>query len=181
MQLEPQAPSCVLLGLWLSPWELQGVWLVNIVVLPMGFQTPSFPSVLSLTPPLRTPAKSNGWLWSSISGFVRLWQSLSGDSYIRLLSASTSWHPQECLGLVTIYLMNPQVGRSLDGLSSSLCSLLWFHIFSHEYFVTICKKDWNTHTLVFLLLELHVVCELSVNCILGVPSFGANIHLPVSA
>ena len=28
------------------------------------------------------------------SVFVRLWQSLSRDNYIRLLSASTSWHPQ---------------------------------------------------------------------------------------
>jgi hypothetical protein len=39
-------------------------------------------------------AQSNGWLWSSASVFVRLWQSLSGDSYIRLLSACISWHPQ---------------------------------------------------------------------------------------
>jgi hypothetical protein len=32
MQLEP----CVLLGWWLRPWELMGVWLVDIIVLPMG-------------------------------------------------------------------------------------------------------------------------------------------------
>jgi hypothetical protein len=38
-------------------------------------------------------AQSNGWLRASISVFVWLWQTLSGDSYIRLLSASTSWHP----------------------------------------------------------------------------------------
>jgi hypothetical protein len=31
------------------------VWLVDIVVLPMGLQTPSTPSVLSLTPLLGTP------------------------------------------------------------------------------------------------------------------------------
>jgi hypothetical protein len=31
-----------------------GVWLVDIVVLPMGLQTPSTPSVLSLTPLLGT-------------------------------------------------------------------------------------------------------------------------------
>ena len=36
MQLEP----CVLLLSWLSPWELWEVWLVDIVVLPMGLQTP---------------------------------------------------------------------------------------------------------------------------------------------
>jgi hypothetical protein len=39
---------------WFSPWELWGTWLVD-VVLPMGLQTPSAPSVLSLTPPLGTP------------------------------------------------------------------------------------------------------------------------------
>jgi hypothetical protein len=50
MQLEPWVPSCVLLVWWLSPWELggRGFWLVNIVVLPMGLQTPSALSVLSL-------------------------------------------------------------------------------------------------------------------------------------
>jgi hypothetical protein len=40
---------------WFSPWELWGVWLVDIVFLPMGLWTPSSPSVLSLTPPHWTP------------------------------------------------------------------------------------------------------------------------------
>jgi len=42
MQLEPWLPPCVLFGWWFSPWELcgEGVWLVDIVVLPMGLQTP---------------------------------------------------------------------------------------------------------------------------------------------
>ena len=35
-------------------WEAYGVWLVDIVVLPMRLQTSSVPSVLSLTPPLGT-------------------------------------------------------------------------------------------------------------------------------
>ena len=46
MQLEPWVPPWVLFGWWFSPWELwQGcvcvcvcVWLVDIVVLPVGFQ-----------------------------------------------------------------------------------------------------------------------------------------------
>jgi hypothetical protein len=50
--LEPWVPPCVLLGWWLRPWEL---WLVDIIVLSMGLQTPSAPSVLSLTPSLGTP------------------------------------------------------------------------------------------------------------------------------
>jgi hypothetical protein len=48
----------------------------------MGLQTPSAPSVISLTPSLGTLC-SVQWLAVSIC------QSLSGDSYIRLLSAST--------------------------------------------------------------------------------------------
>jgi hypothetical protein len=56
--------------------------------------------------------------------------------------------------------MNPQVGQSLDGLSFSVCSTLCLHICFHEYFVPPSKKDQSIHTLVFLLLELHVVCEL---------------------
>ena len=39
LQLEPWVPSCVLFGWWVSPWDLWGVWLVNIIVLPMGLQT----------------------------------------------------------------------------------------------------------------------------------------------
>jgi len=85
MQLEPWVPACILFGWWFSLWELWCVWLVDIVVvLPMGFQTSSVTSVLSLIPPLETLC----------SVFVRLWQSLSRDSYIRLLSACTSWHLQ---------------------------------------------------------------------------------------
>jgi hypothetical protein len=87
-------PSCVLLGWWFSPWNLWGVWLVDIIVLSMELQTPSAPSVLSLTPPLGPHEQLNGWLQASTSVFVRLWQRLSGDSYIRLLSACTSWHQQ---------------------------------------------------------------------------------------
>ena len=39
-------------GLVLGNWGLGGIWLVDIVVLPMGLQTLSAPSVLPLTPPL---------------------------------------------------------------------------------------------------------------------------------
>jgi hypothetical protein len=60
---------------------------------------------------------------------------------------------------VTVYGMDPQVGQSLDGLSFNLCSTLCLHICSCEYFVTPSKKDHSTHTLIFLLLELYVVCK----------------------
>jgi hypothetical protein len=65
MRLEPQVPPCVLFAWWFSPWELWEVWMVDIIVLPMGLQTPSTPSVLSLTPPLGSPC-SVQWLAMSI-------------------------------------------------------------------------------------------------------------------
>jgi hypothetical protein len=52
MHLESWIPPYILLGWWFSLWELWVVWLVDIVVLPMGLQFPSAFSVLSLTPPL---------------------------------------------------------------------------------------------------------------------------------
>jgi len=58
MQLEAWFCPCVLFGWWFSPWEL---WLVGIIVL-MGLQTPSAPSILSLTPPKGTLFRFNGWL-----------------------------------------------------------------------------------------------------------------------
>ena len=54
--LPRQLVPCVLFWWWLSPWELSGVWLVDIVVLPIGLQTPSTPSVHSLTLLLGIPA-----------------------------------------------------------------------------------------------------------------------------
>jgi hypothetical protein len=55
--LELWIPPCLLFGWWFSPWQLwgRGIWLVDIVVHPMGLQTPSAPLVLSLTPTLGIP------------------------------------------------------------------------------------------------------------------------------
>jgi hypothetical protein len=50
------------------------------------------------------------------------------------------------------------MGQSLDGLSSTLC----LAISSFEYFVLTSKKDRSIHSLIVLLHELHVVCELSL-------------------
>ena len=52
--LEPWVTLSVPFGWWFSPWEFCGVWFVDIVVFPVGLQTPSAPSVLFLTPPLET-------------------------------------------------------------------------------------------------------------------------------
>jgi len=94
MRLEPRNPPCVFFGWRFSPWELRGVCLVDVVVLPMDCKSiqllQSFLQLLHWGP----HAQSNGWLWASASVFVTLWQSLSDDSYIRLLPASTSWQLQ---------------------------------------------------------------------------------------
>jgi hypothetical protein len=80
--LEPWVPPCVLLGWWFRPWEL---WLVDIVVLPMGLQTPSAPSVISLTPPLGIPTLSaivgceHPPLYMSGSGWVSQETAISGS------------------------------------------------------------------------------------------------------
>jgi hypothetical protein len=50
-----QGPPCVLFGWWSSPWELQGLWLVDTVAPSMGLQDPSPPLIPSTTPPSRTP------------------------------------------------------------------------------------------------------------------------------
>jgi hypothetical protein len=90
--LEPWAPSCVLFGWWFSPLELWVVWLVDIVVFPVGLQTSFSSFSLTLTSPLGSLAQSDGWLLASVSLLVRLWQNLSGDCQSRLLSARASCH-----------------------------------------------------------------------------------------
>jgi hypothetical protein len=56
--------------------------------------------------------------------------------------------------------MDLQVGQSLDGYSFSLWSTLCLCNSFHGYFVPPSEKDRSIHTLVFLLLEFHVFCEL---------------------
>lgn len=87
----PVGPSMCTLWWWFSPWELWGIWLVNILVLSMGWETPSAPSVLPVTSPLCSHVQSYVWLWPWTSVLMRLWQSLSGDSHARLPSTSASW------------------------------------------------------------------------------------------
>ena len=111
--------------------EALGVWLVDIVLLPIGWQTPWTHSVLSLTPLLGTPCSHQSvavsicpcmckqWLAASIHLCIcKLWLGLSADSNIRLLSACTFWNAQYRLGFITLNGMNHQMGQSLDGLFS---------------------------------------------------------------
>jgi len=75
MWLEPWVPPCVLFGCWVSPWEFWGVWKIDIVVLPMGLQTPSATtSDLSLSPPLGT---SFSLQWFAVSICLYICQALA--------------------------------------------------------------------------------------------------------
>ena len=65
MELEPRVSLCVLFGWWFSPWELWGVWLVDIVLLPLRLQNTSALWVLSLATPLGTLC-SVQWLAESL-------------------------------------------------------------------------------------------------------------------
>jgi hypothetical protein len=98
MQLETWAPPCVFLFCFvfiggLGPGSSWGYWLGHIVP-PKGLWTPSAPWVLSLLLHWEPCAPFSGWLWASTSVFARHWQSLSGDSYIRLLPAKSCLHLQ---------------------------------------------------------------------------------------
>ena len=68
-------------------------------------------------------------------------------------------------------------GQSLDGLSFSLCSTLCLCISPHGYFVPLPRRTKVSTLLSSFLLS----CLWSLNYILGIPSFWANIHLSVSA
>jgi hypothetical protein len=124
---------------FVDPWDLLGVLLVDIV-LPKGLQTPLTPSVLSLTLLLVTLLSIQRLAVDICLCICKTFQGLSGDSHMMLISACTSWHPQQCLGLVTVYRMHPQVGQSLGCLSFSLCFTLHLHICSCEYFVLLLRS-----------------------------------------
>jgi hypothetical protein len=66
-----------------------GVWLVDIVVLPMGLQTPSAPSVLSLILPLETPHTVQ-WLAARIE--LCICKDLAGPLRRQLYQAPFSKH-----------------------------------------------------------------------------------------
>ena len=58
------------------------------------------------------------------------------------------------------YVIDPQVGQSLDGPSFHLNSKLCVYNSFRGYFVPNSKMEQTIHTLVFLLLEFHVFCKL---------------------
>jgi hypothetical protein len=131
---EPWVLPCVLFGWWSRPWELCCGRLVCWHCCSLhGAATPlsSF-SPFSKSSIWDPHAQSNGCLRSSTSVFVRLRQNLSGDSHIRLPSASNSRHSQKHPGLVAVYGMDPRWGGLRMAFPFSLCSTLCLHIWLHH-------------------------------------------------
>jgi hypothetical protein len=86
--------------------------------------------------------------------------SIASQETIRVLSAKSCWCMQWCLLLEADYGMDPWVWQSLDGPSFRLNSKLCLCNSFHGYFVPNSKKGQSDPTLVFVLLEFHVFCNL---------------------
>jgi hypothetical protein len=127
-------------------------------------QTPSAPWIFCLLPPLGTLCPVQRLAESIHLCICQTLIDLSGDSYIRILSESTSLHRQ-CLGLVTIGGMDPHVRQSLDGHSSVSAS----HFVSVPPSIIFVphSKDQSFYTLVSFFLSF--MCF--ANCILDILRF----------
>jgi hypothetical protein len=122
-----------------------------------GLQTPSAPSVLSLTPPLGTLSSVQ---WLAVSICLCFCQALAGPLRRQSYQVSISKYFLASTIVsgfgVCIWDGSPGGVVSKWPFSFSLCSTFSLHISSLEYFVSPSKKDRGIHTLVFLLLEFHV-------------------------
>jgi hypothetical protein len=142
--LKQQVPTSVFFDCLYCSKEFWGYWLVHINVPPMGLQTLPAPWVLSLSFSLWNLCSV---IWMTVSIHFYVFQELedpSGDSYIRLLSASTCWHLPSGLVLVMVYGMDPQVGMYLNGRSFSLRSEICLCNSFYGYFIPHSKKDSET-------------------------------------
>ena len=140
-----------------SSGEWGGVWLVNIVVLPMGLQTPSTPSVLSLTPLLGTP---RSFQWLAVNIHLCICEALAEPLRRQLYQAPFSMHflASTIVSGFGNCIWDESPGGAVSGWPF-LQTLL--HILSPYLlpwvFCSHSKKDRSIHTLAFLLLEFHVL------------------------
>ena len=135
----------------------------------MGLQIISVPSFLSLIPPLRNPCLIR---WLSMSICLCICQALAEP--LTVISCSCQ---QAFLGIhssVWVWWLYMGWILKLGRFSMAFPSVSAPHFVSHEYFAPPSKKDWSIHTLVFLLLKLHLVCQLDIL------SYWANSHFSVN-
>jgi hypothetical protein len=126
--LEPWVAPCVLLGCWFRLWEL---WLFDIIVLPVGLQTPSAPFSLSLGNP-----KSVQWLAVSIhlcicqahvnGRFVIIFLRISGNSCQGYTSSYPFWS-LSLFYLKKIFPYTSYVKVSIAIMIIMLDYILWMH------------------------------------------------------
>jgi hypothetical protein len=170
MRLKPCFSPCVLFGWWFGPWELRGYWSVHIVVPPMGLQTPSAPWVLSLAPPLGTLCSVQG---VTMSLHFCICQTLAEPLRKQQYQAPVSKHPL--------------VSTIVCAFGNSFCITGWtflrflLHTFSVSPPMGILSPLLRRTKVSTLWSSLFLSFKLSVNCILGILNFWANIHLSVSA
>jgi hypothetical protein len=102
--------------------------------------------------------------WLAVSIHLYICQALAEPLRSQLYQIPVSKHflVSTIVSGFSDYIWDGSPGRAASGWPFlSLCSTLCLHISSREYMVSPNKKDLSIHTLAFLLLELHVVCELS--------------------
>ena len=156
---------------------------MHIIVPPTGLQTSSAPWVLSLAGPLGTLC-SFYWLAVSHGYFDPL--SNKDQSMYTLVFLLLELHillepwvppcvllgwwfsPWELWGFLLVHIVvlpadlqnsSSPWALSLVVLLGTICSFYWLAVI-RWYFDPLSNKDQSIHNLIFLLLELHVVCEL---------------------
>jgi hypothetical protein len=168
---------CCLVGWRFSPRELWGHWLVHIVVPPIGLQIPSAPWVLSLAPSLWTLFSVQ---WMTMSIHFCICQALAEPLRRQL-----------CQAPVSKILLASEIMSGSGGLFMGWIprwGSLWIVIppVSAPNFVSVTPSMG----ILFPLLRRIEVSTLwssfflsftcFANCLLGILSFWANIHLSVS-
>jgi len=167
MQLKP----CVLLGCWLSPWELEGVggsliaWYCcssNRVVSP--FSSFRHFSNSSIGDPTLVQ-------WLAVNTLLCICKALTGPLRRQLYEASLRMH---FLASTIVSMLGYHI---LDEFPSGTVSTPYVvSIFAPESILFPCLRRTKAPT---LRSSLFLSFMSSVNSILGIPSFGANIHLSV--
>jgi hypothetical protein len=122
----------VLFGWWFSPWELWGVLVSSYCCSSYELQTPSAPSVLSLTSPLGTPYSIQ---WLALSIHFRICQALAEPLRRKLYQAPVS-KPLLASTIVSgfgNYIWNGSPGGALSG---------WPHLQSLLHTLSLYLLPW---------------------------------------
>jgi len=115
MNLESWVWPCRVFGLWFSPWKL---WFFGIVVL-MGLQVPSAPSIFSLIPPIGT-LFSVEWFAANIC--ICIWHTIAVPLRRQLYQAPLSMH-----------FLASSILSSFDVCKYMCCISMWDRFICHSF------------------------------------------------